>query len=192
MTRRAAFSTILVVVLLTGLCFQAFAAETGNVTVTIAITDVLAIAVSGNQSFTVAAAAPAAGAWPPIVDLVNTPSHLQYTSVMAAPGDTCKITVEVAALSAVPIPLGLKLNVRAGTPTGNGGVGTPVAGGVILDNANGAAVPIVTGIASCATGAGGSQGAPVYYTLAIDEATFKDLDATAAGVVTLTYTIVLE
>jgi hypothetical protein len=183
------FSATLVVVILAGLCPMLFAdaVATAKIDVNINVNAVAAIVVSGSaQTFTVGAGA-AAGDLPAISDAGNLATYLQYTSVVPAT-ETRTILVQADG----PVPAGLVLNVRAGTPTGNGGVGTPVAGGVLIDsNYVGATdLLIIDAITSCATGTGVTQGAPIYYTLEIDEATFADLDTTAATqTITLTYTL---
>jgi hypothetical protein len=72
-------------------------------------------------------------------------------------------------------------------------VGTAVAGGISIDSTYTPLtdLTIVQDITSCATGTGVSQGPPVFYSLAIDEATFEDLDTTAATeTITITFTLV--
>jgi hypothetical protein len=177
MTHKRTLFAALVVALLLGLCPGVFADVIGTATIDVVI----------DLSFTVGGA-PAAGALPIIADLANAPTYLQYTSVVGA-AETRTIAVQADAA----VPPGLRLNIRAGIPTGNGGVGTPVAGGVVIDSTYTGTtdLTIITGIASCATGVSGTQGAPIYYTLAIDEATFDDLDTTATtATITLTYTLV--
>jgi hypothetical protein len=190
MTHKRTLFAALVVALLLGLCPGVFADVIGTATIDVVIdvNAVAAIVVTGTDlSFTVGGA-PAAGALPIIADLANAPTYLQYTSVVGA-AETRTIAVQADAA----VPPGLRLNIRAGIPTGNGGVGTPVAGGVVIDSTYTGTtdLTIITGITSCATGIGATQGAPIYYTLAIDEATFDDLDTTATtATITLTYTLV--
>jgi hypothetical protein len=183
-------STIIVVLLLSALCFNLSAdvVGTADIDVNIDVTAVAAITVSGAAvSFSVGGS-PAAGALPIVTDTSNTPTYLQYTSVVPD-AETRTIAVQ----SDLALPAGLRLGIRAGTPTGHGGIGTAVSGGVTIDSTYTGAtdLTIVTGITSCATGTGTTQGTPIYYTLSIDEATFEDLDVTAATqTITLTYTLV--
>lgn len=182
--------TTIVVVMLTGLLFEAGADVVGSATIDVSIdvTAVAAITVSGAAvSFSVGGS-PAAGDLPVVTETSNTPTYLQYTSVVPST-ETRTIAIQADG----PVPAGLKLNIRAGTPSGHGGVGSSVAGGVTIDSTytGGTDLTIVTGITSCATGTSVTQGTPVYYSLSIDEATFEDLDTTAAThTITLTYTLV--
>jgi hypothetical protein len=189
MIRKSTFLTIPVVALVLALSPMVFADEVATSTIDVAIdvTAVAAITVTGtNQSFTVGGS-PAAGALPIVNATANVPTYLQYTSVVPTT-ETRAVAVQADAA----VPAGLKLNIRAGTPTGDGGVGTPVAGGVSIGSTYVGAtdLTIITGITSCATGTGATQGAPVYYTLAIDEATFSNLETTTTQTITLTFTLV--
>ena len=158
------------------------------INVTITVNEVAAITVSGGAiSFTVGAGA-AAGDLPAVTPGANTPTYLQYSSIIQT-GLPRSMAVQVDN----PMPDGLILNIRAGTPTGHGNAGTPVAGGVTVDTNYVADTDqtIITTIESCATGTGATQGPPIFYSLAIDEATFEDLVITAVPlVVVATYTLV--
>ena len=161
---------------------------TDTVDVNIEVEEVLAIELEGELVATfVVGGSPAAGALPEIDSTGATASYLQYTSTVAA-AQTRSIDVSSNALP----PAGLKLTIKAGPPTGHGGVGDPVAGGVTIDSTYtlNADLPLVSGITSCATGIGATQGAPIYYVLDIDEATFASMvTAVAANVMLLTFTI---
>lgn len=157
-----------------------------TIDVNITVNAVAAIAVSGTDQTFVVGGAPAAGDLPVITDAGNLPTYLQYTSIVPATE-----TRTIAVQADTGPPAGLVLNIRAGTPSGHGGVGTSVAGGINIDSTYVTADQnIVTGITSCATGTGGTQGPPVFYSLAIDEATFEDLDVAAATTMTITFTLV--
>lgn len=190
MPRKFGKITIIVVLALFGLWIDALAdiAATTEIDVNIDVSAIAAITVNGAAiTFTVEGGGGAAGDLPVVTETSNTPSYIQYTSVVPS-GETRTIAVQADAA----VPAGLRLNIRAGTPTGHGGVGTAVTGGVTIDSTYTATtdLTIVTGITSCATGTGVTQGTPVYYSLAIDDATFEDLDTTASTqTITLTYTL---
>jgi hypothetical protein len=189
LTRRKIFTTF-VVIFAAALVLPVFGQETALETVDIGITvtPFQAIKADGpDLTFTIDAGTGVAGDLPVVTpNVLNEPTYLQYTSVVAI-GQTRKIEVAADAV----LPLGLKLNIRAGTPTGHGGVGTPVAGGVVMDNGYGLGDPlkIIDDIKSCATGSEITQGPAIHYTVSIDEATFESLDSTGAAGVTISFTI---
>jgi hypothetical protein len=162
---------------------------TDTIGVSINVNALAAIKVNGTaQTFTVGNIAGAAGTLPNVDSTGNVPTYIQYTSIVPAAN-----TRQIAVQADKAVPDGLVLNIRAGTPTGNGGVGTPVAGGVSIGSAYvaGTDQDILTNITSCATGTGVTQGAPVFYTLALDEAGFTNLTTTAAAyTMTVTFTLV--
>lgn len=179
--------TIFVVLFATAFVVPTFAdVAGGNITVNIVVEPVALITASGSAlTFTVDDPT-TTGDLPAIDDTGNVPTYLQYTSIVPATETrTVTVTPDVA------LPAGLRLNIRAGTPTGHGGVGSPVAGGIMIDSTwTTGSFTIINGITSCATGIGTSQGPPVYYTLSIDEATFGDLDTNVGTAVVITYTLV--
>ena len=188
MISRKGLLTIFVVILTAGLVLPVFgqiASETIDIGIT--VTPFAAIKAAGpDLTFSVGAAA--AGELPVITPGgLNAPSYVQYSSIVPNSGFR---RIDVKADAAMP--LGLKLNIRAGTPTGHGGVGTPLAGGVMIDSSYvpNTDQPIINGITSCATGSGTTQGPAIHYTLFIDEATFGSLDDTGALAVTIAFTIV--
>jgi len=187
MFSRKRLTIFFIVVLMTAVGFSAFAqaVATDLIGVTITVDAIALIKVSGSDlTFAVESPGAAAAGELPVVNDSNTPTYIQYTSVVAS--GARKIDVKASAA----LPAGLKLNIRAGTPTGHGGVGTPVAGGVMVDSTGPTTdQTIITGISSCATGSGGTQGPAIYYTLSIDEATFGSLTTAGASGITLTYTL---
>lgn len=122
----------------------------------------------------------------PLISPSGGPTYLQYTVVSA--GTDYRIT----AASDLAMLAGLKMDIWAATPTGTGGVGTPVAGGLEIDSSYtaGTASDLITGITSCATGSGTTQGPAIYYTLSIDESTFDAMVAGANTEYTITYTLI--
>jgi len=168
-------------------CFGQSVLAGDTISIAITVNPIALIKVSGTAlQFTVEEPG-AAGDLPVITDTANDPTYIQYTSVVAS-GGTRTIDVQ----SDAKMPAGLKLNIRAGTPTGHGGVGTPAAGGVMIDDAYTATTDetLISGITSCATGSGGTQGPAIYYTLSIEEKTFANLTTDGAAAITLTYTLV--
>lgn len=189
-TRRKLFTTF-VVILAVGLVLPVFGDQVAvdTISVNIDVNPLALIVASGSAADFTVGGTPAAGDLPEIDDTGNVPTYLQYTSIVPGVGQT---TRSVTVTPSAALPAGLRLNIRAGTPTGHGGVGTPVAGGIVIDSTwTVETYTIIDDITSCATGSGVAQGPPVYYTLSIDESTFEDLDTTAAtATVVITFTLV--
>lgn len=190
MRNRCKLRTIFVVILAFAIVAPAVLADavaTDTISLDITVNPVAAIKVSGTALQFSVDAPVAAGDLPVITETANDPTYIQYTSVVPSAQ-----TRTIAVQSDTAMPAGLKLNVRAGTPTGHGGLGTPVAGGIMIDSTYTAATDqtLLTGITSCATGTGATQGAGIYYTLAIDEATFANLTTDGAAGIVITYTLV--
>lgn len=162
------------------------AQATGTATATVTINDVAMLNVNGTSVPTFVVDDPAAAGEMPKITPAGGPTYLQYTVVVAT-GVTKKITAQ----SDLAMPKGLKLDIWAAAPTGTGGLGTPVAGGLMVNSAYVEDAPssLITGITSCATGSGTTQGPAIYYTLSIDAATFTEMITQAAATYTITYTL---
>lgn len=116
----------------------------------------------------------------------NTDLWLNYSSIVAA-SETRKITVETSAAT----PAGLELKVTAAAYAGTDGGGTtgsPTAEVTLSTTAT----DIVTGIGSCYTGDGNTNGHNLSYSLNADDANYGDIVSTAGTTITVTYTIVTE
>ena len=190
MRKRNGLRTIFVVLLAFTVVIPAAVADIvsgDTISLAITVSSIAAVQVTGTALQFSVDPPLSAGDLPVITETANDPTYIQYTSVVPT-AQTRTIDVQ----SDTAMPAGLKLNIRAGTPTGHGGLGTPVAGGIMIDSTYTAATDqtLLSGITSCATGTGGTQGAPIYYTLAIDEATFANLTTDGAAAITITYTLV--
>lgn len=99
-------------------------------------------------------------------------NYLHYTSIVDGTGKTRKITVQIDDDN---IPAGTTLTVLPGAPaaTGQGDKGTAVSTAIDLSTAAGAtnAKDLVSGIKSCSTGNGSTDGVQLTYALAIDNQT---------------------
>lgn len=158
----------------------------GTATASVTINDVALLTVSTADTPTFVVDDPGAAGELPVIAPTGGPTYLQYTVVVAT-GAEKKITVS----SGAPMPSGLKMDIWAAAPTGTGGVGTPVAGGLMVDSVYTADTEsdLITGITSSATGSGATQGPAVYYTLSIDASTFASMETMTATTYTITYTL---
>lgn len=119
-----------------------------------------------------------------IGDATSNTSWINYTSVITS-GVTNKITV---AISGNPVPAGTELKVQAGNYTGNGDgtFGTPT-GQVVL---SGSSQDLITGIGSCYTGSGNTNGHQLTYTWSVEPEGYENLVAAGTAGITATYTII--
>jgi len=106
-------------------------------------------------------------------------TYAQYTSVIA----TGKTRILDAKISAGSIPAGTTLKLTAGNPGGTGNVGTKAAQVTLT----GTAASIVTGIGSCNTGTGDTDGTNLSYQLSVSA--IGSLVKTALNNVTVTFTL---
>ena len=95
-------------------------------------------------------------------DIINDANYLQYTVTVTALG-TKKITTQLSAAVLTGCSLKLQATVGSGTNEGTS------AGQVTLSNES--ASNIITGIKTCATGTGSTDGAKLTYTLTVDTMT---------------------
>lgn len=161
-------------------------AQTGTHTATITVNDVALFAVNTAVAVTFTVDDPAAAGQLPLITSAGGPTYLQYTVVVAA-ASTKKITAQ----SDKAMRDGLRLNVWAGNPTGTGGVGTALAGGLEVDNGYTINTPvdIINNITSSATGSGTTQGPAIFYTLTIDESSLDTMVTGAGDAYVITFTL---
>lgn len=121
--------------------------------------------------------APATGGQTP-ADVTDNSTYAQYTSVITT-GQTRKLTAQIS----VAAPAGTQLTLEASGLSGTEGsaVAKATLGTV-------SAVDIVTGIGSCATGIGATDGAQLTYGLEVTDVTALVVTSGTAPVVTLTLT----
>ncbi|MCU0339054.1 MAG: hypothetical protein MUE30_04160 [Spirosomaceae bacterium] len=159
--------------------------RTDNHTVTITIPEValLDLESSGSKNFTLAFVAPTEAGNPVTAPAANTDLWMNYSSIVAASGETAR-TVSVQITSGT-VPAGANLTVQAAPPMGGAGtLGNPLGGPLTLSTT---AQDIVTAIGSCYTGNGPTAGHELIYGLAIG--TYSSLKHDASGALTVTYTI---
>jgi len=162
--------------------------ETHDITITVSEIAELAI-VGAEVSFTVGATAPTAGAAPAIVATNASAKYLQYTSVVAADGNTRSITVSRDS----DLPAGLTLRLQVTLPgankkgtTGNNGDFSSAADLTALTGT--ATQNAVTAIGSGWTGTAATDGANLAYSLVITADSEEDL-VPLLDPVTVTYTL---
>lgn len=117
---------------------------------------------------------------------VNNELWLNYSSIIAS-GSLRKVTVQLDA--AVPDGLVLEVTASADSNTGAGTRGGVSGSAVTLSTT---AADIVTGIGSCYTGDGISNGHNLSYALSADVANYGDIVSTVGTTINVTYTIVTQ
>jgi len=150
--------------------------DTASQTVTMRVSEICVIDVTGNPSTLIIVPPADGGAMP--ANPSDSSTYAQYTSVVAQE-KTRSITAHWAAGDSAPSGCELRL---VATPAG-GNQGSS-AGEIILSTTP---QNIVTGIRSCATGRGPSNGARLTYTLVITD--FESLVAGEEKTVTVTLTL---
>ena len=116
----------------------------------------------------------------PTVAYANNDNYLNYTSVVAASA-THKISAKLDKTLA-----GVNIRVSASAPTGGyGTMGSTYASNLVLSTTD---QTVISGIGSCWTGTGGTDGAAIVYSIVFDDANFAQLLADNP-VHTVTYTI---
>lgn len=181
--------SFLIVAILMAVSVAAISAQTtGTATASVTIQAVSLLTVSTDADPTFVVSAPGAAGQMPLITPAGDPTYLQYTTVVSTLEPLKLIT---ASCDDAMLP-GLKMDIWAVAPTGTGGVGTAVAGGLEVTSTYVAdtAANLIMDITSCATGSGTTQGPAVYYTLSIDAATFEDMIVTGATVFTITFSLV--
>lgn len=152
------------------------AANTDAHTVTITVNEIAELNVT-TSNVALDVTAPTAAGGSPQGDSDAT-SYLQYTSTVVS-GATRTITAQITSGT---VPSGLTLNAEA-TASGATNAGSAVSGGVDLSST---AQTIVSGIGSCATGTGATDGANLTYTLSVDTPSSLVIGSTT---LTVTYTL---
>jgi hypothetical protein len=156
----------------------AIAADTATQTVQMNVDDICVIDVTADPA-ALAIAAPGTGGQTPTGDSDNS-TYAQYTSIVSGAA-TRSLQANWGGSDAAPAGCSLDLEVTAVTA----GCGARVVGGVTLTAST---QNIVTGIGSCATGTGATDGAQLTYTLNIDDSTQLDSGDDQSVTVTLTLT----
>lgn len=164
-------------VLVLGLVGLTFAAATATQTVTMQIASISVLATTGNPA-TLAVSAPAQGGATPANPTSNT-TYAQYTSTVAA-GVTRRLQANWGTTDAAPAGCSLLLTATPATATNQG----TTAGQITMSST---ATNIVTGIGSCATGTGATNGAQLAYVLSVNSMT--SLVAGDNHTVTITLTL---
>ena len=157
--------------------FAAAQTDTASHNVTMVVDPIAVIGVAGGN-ITITVAAPDNGGETP-ANPTDTTCYVQYTSTVAS-GLTRIITAEWGAADVAPA--GCSLLVLA---TPSGGTNEGITGG--QQTISNSAENVITGIGSCATGTGGTDGAQLTYTLSVD--TLTSLVAGESQTATLTYTL---
>ncbi len=155
----------------------AFASATTTQTVTMQISSISVLGTTGNPA-TLAVSAPAQGGATPANPTTNT-TYAQYTSTVAT-GVTRRLQANWGTTDGAPAGCSLLLTATPGTGTNQG----TSAGQITMSST---ATNIVTGIGSCATGTGATNGAQLAYTLSIN--TMTSLVAGDNHTVTITLTL---
>jgi hypothetical protein len=160
-----------------GLAGLVFAAATATQTVTMTISAISVLGVSGNPA-ALTVTAPALGGDTPTNPTSNT-TYARYTSTVAT-GVTRRLQANWGVADAAPAGCSLLLTA---TPAALPNQGT-TAGQITMTST---ATNIVTGIGSCATGTGPASGAQLAYVMSIDSMT--SLVAGESHTVTITLTL---
>ena len=134
---------------------------TDTMVVHMSVDSMATLNVNPGTDITLTVSAPAIAGDTP-ADIINDVNYLQYTATVTTSG-TKKITTQLSA--AVLTGCSLKLQATVGSGTNEGAS----AGQVTLSNES--ASNIITGIKTCATGTGSTDGAKLIYTLTVDTMT---------------------
>jgi hypothetical protein len=155
----------------------AYAAATATQTVTMQIASISVLAMTGNPA-TLAVSAPAQGGATPANPSSNA-TYAQYTSTVAT-GVTRRLQANWGTTDAAPAGCSLLLTATPAALPNQGST----AGQITMSST---ATNIVTGIGSCATGTGATNGAQMAYVLSIN--TMTSLVAGDNHTVTITITL---
>ncbi|PAC26076.1 hypothetical protein BWI92_26405 [Flectobacillus sp. BAB-3569] len=126
--------------------------------------------------------APSTAGDPIVAPTNNTSLYLQYSSIMTAPATGRKISVQASATVA-----GLTIAVTAANP----GATNLQAGGTgsTISSLGTTATDIITGITSCATGTGSTDGSNLTYSIATTSASAYQNIRSGTSSITVTYTL---
>ena len=158
----------------------ALTAQTTTHTVNVAVNGLQVIRVYDGTAVGLTIVTPGTSGAAP-ADVTNNSQYLQYT-VIRVGTTTYKITGRI---SAGTIPAGVTLYVMAATP-GSGGGGTKGTGAG-EKTLSGTATDLVTGITSCYTGTGTSDGSRLTYRLSVTD--WNTIVSAASTALTVTYTV---
>jgi len=167
-------AAITVVTAVSGL---AYAAATATQTVTMQVGAISVLTMTGNPA-ALAIAAPALGGQTPANPSSNT-TYAQYTSTVAA-GVTRRLQANWGASDAAPAGCSLLLTATPAALPNQGASANQITMSATATN-------IVTGIGSCATGTGATNGAQMAYVLSVN--TLTSLVAGDNHTVTVTITL---
>lgn len=163
--------------------------NTDNHTITISIPEVALVDIepAATKNITLGFSAPTEAGNAIVPSAANNTLWLNYSSIKSAAHPTRKVTVSLNKV----IP-GVDIHVTAASATGSGGGLVGNSAGLLTLNATDQT--IISGIGSAYTGNGANNGHNLTYALAAGSgpggvATYDNLEATAVGSVTVTYTI---
>lgn len=151
--------------------------DTDTHPVTIIIGSIAAVAVTGGN-ITLTIIAPGVGGQAPS-NPSDSSCYLQYTSLVSS-GQSRTLTAGWGGLDAAPSGCSLKIQA---TPSGGGGEGSGAGQKTVSSTAQ----IVISGISTCATGTGVTDGANLTYTLSID--TYTSLVGGESKLATLTFTL---
>ncbi len=184
------FSRALPLTVLLFLSVQMMAQDTHiashSLTVTIPEVALLDIEPASN-SVTLGATAPTEAGEPlDFTTATNTALWLNYSSIIGtAPDNSRAITVSVAGT----LPTGANLKVQAGSYSGSGAGTTGTSAGLVTLAAVATDYSLVTGIGSCYTGDGESNGHQLTYSLTENTGSYASLNFSTDYSLTVTYTL---
>jgi hypothetical protein len=142
----------------------------------------LRIAPTASKNITMNFTSPSTAGDPIVAPTNNTSLYLQYSSIMTAPATGRKISVQASAVA------GLTIAVTAANPSatnlqGAGGTGSTIS------SLGTTATDIITGITSCATGTGSTDGSNLTYSIATTSASAYQNIRSGTSSITVTYTL---
>lgn len=166
--------------------------ETDSHQLTINIPDVALLDIESalSNDITLEAAGPTEAGEKLNFDETNTDLWINYSSIVGT-DHTRKVTVQI---TDGDVPAGLDLTVLAGaySGSGKGTTGTPAASAINLNNK--LAADIISGIGSCYTGDGASNGHQLTYQVkeSTDASAYSNLNFDNSATLTITYTLTDE
>ena len=154
--------------------------DSHTIGITIPAVTMLRIAPTASKNITMDFTAPSTAGDPIVAPTNNTSLYLQYSSIMTASATGRKISVQASATVA-----GLTIAVTAANP---GATNLQGAGGTISSLGT-TATDIITGITSCATGTGSTDGSNLTYSIATTSASAYQNIRSGTSSITVTYTL---
>jgi hypothetical protein len=184
------FLKILVSIVLIGGIAVTTNAQVDNIDahdITIQIPEVALLDIEPNGStITIGPAAPTEEGDP--IDFTNATNNTLWMNYSSIIGSTTEPSRDVTvAITTGTLPGGMELKVLAAADAGGGAgtVGTPTAEVTLSTTTQN----IVTGVGSCYTGTGTTNGHQLTYTLSLSAGNYADLDFDDATTLTVTYTL---